>query len=129
MMAPEDLIANLAQFTGSDAVHRHLGPVVLTDGAKYLAENAKAYWLMDIIASYAPLMVQCGDWLYSAHLRKVGATGAMFELKGCPDARGQTRAIVHQEIQYTDFPLERISLYVSTGRDSPVWVVMLPGEL
>ena len=45
---------NLAQFYGTSAYYRFiiLSNLVLTDGTKYLAEVAGAYWLMDLIASY-----------------------------------------------------------------------------
>lgn len=44
---------DLTQFTGSENWYRHgLNPKVLfTDGAKYVADEGGAYWLLDIIAS------------------------------------------------------------------------------
>lgn len=47
----------LVFFTGTTVYHLHAPRVVLTDGAKYVAEHAEAYWLMDAIASYLPPLV------------------------------------------------------------------------
>src|SRR5512136_632426 len=52
-----ELEANLRHFTGTES-YTNLryawlrSRFLLTDGAKYLAETAKAFWLMDAIASY-----------------------------------------------------------------------------
>jgi hypothetical protein len=42
----------LRQFTGSEHWYRHglVRTVVFTDGAKYVADEAGAYWLLDTIA-------------------------------------------------------------------------------
>ena len=42
----------LGFFTGTTAYHLHAPLVLLTDGAKYVAEHAEAYWLMDAITGY-----------------------------------------------------------------------------
>jgi hypothetical protein len=45
--------SDLAQFTGSEQWYRHglVRKVLFTDGAKYVADTAGAYWLIDEIAS------------------------------------------------------------------------------
>ena len=44
--------ADLLQFTGTEQWHRHgiVRDVLYTDGAKYVADLAGAYWLLDEIA-------------------------------------------------------------------------------
>jgi hypothetical protein len=44
--------ANLCQFIGSENWYRHgiNSNVVFTDGAKYVADQGGAYWLLDAIA-------------------------------------------------------------------------------
>jgi hypothetical protein len=44
--------ADLAQFTGSENWYRHAinRAVLFTDGAKFVADQAGAYWLLDEIA-------------------------------------------------------------------------------
>jgi hypothetical protein len=53
----EELERELPHFTGSEEYTRLRYPwlrkdFLLTDGAKHLADRAKAYWLMDLIASH-----------------------------------------------------------------------------
>ena len=45
-----------AQFTGTEQRYRHAinRNVLFTDGAKYVAERAAAYWLLDEIALVQP---------------------------------------------------------------------------
>lgn len=50
-MNTEQLQRELCQFTGTEHYHRHPFNLLMTDGAKYFADKAGAYWLMDIIAT------------------------------------------------------------------------------
>ncbi len=57
MKSQDQIKSDLKQFIGSITYTRFspLFPnVVLTDGAKYLADECGAYWLMDMIASHLP---------------------------------------------------------------------------
>jgi hypothetical protein len=56
----------LGFFTGTTAYHLHAPRLVLTDGAKYVAEHAEAYWLMDAIASYLPPLVNREHFLVAS---------------------------------------------------------------
>ena len=59
-----ELEIELGHFTGTMEWHKWsiLYPrFVLTDGAKYLADKAGAYWLMDIIGSYQPRLLSAGE--------------------------------------------------------------------
>ena len=53
--------AALAQFTGTERYYRIAPKFLITDGVKYLAENAGCYWLLDAAVSH---LVQLGtaDW-------------------------------------------------------------------
>ncbi|MCK9598089.1 MAG: hypothetical protein M0R06_03545 [Sphaerochaeta sp.] len=52
-LSKEELEAGLAQFYGSEQWYKaSFGGVVYTDGVKYLADHAGAYWLIDAVASY-----------------------------------------------------------------------------
>lgn len=58
MINPDDL----NRFTGTEQWHRFnsmMRDCLLTDGAKYVADEAGAYWLMDIIGS---AQLQRGRW-------------------------------------------------------------------
>lgn len=50
-MEQAELSVALKSFTGTTRFYRHwAGILVFTDGAKFLADEAKAYWLIDAIA-------------------------------------------------------------------------------
>ena len=49
------LYAELRQFTGSTEFYRHFtGIMIYTEGVKFVAERARLYWLIDLIASLQP---------------------------------------------------------------------------
>src|SRR5690606_36394531 len=105
---------------------------------QYLAEHAGAYWLIDAIASHqitprvaaAPFQI----WQLKVHAdRSATLIGAEdIDEQGHPvhartpvdrALRRWTRgALARQEIEWTDFPLEKIKLYLQHG------VLMLPPE-
>lgn len=112
--------ADLAQFTGTEKWHRHVfvPSVLFTDGAKYLADQAGAFWLLDEIA------------LAQRHKPKVTAEPFQsWKLKvkadhsarlTCEDGNGQV--VYRKHIPYTDFPLEEVTLYYTDN------VILLPSE-
>lgn len=90
---------------------------LLTDGCKYVAEEAGAYWLMDLIASHVQ---NRNDNFSHVKLVRVGE-GAEVSFD---DGNGKIWA--SQRVEWTDFPLEKINLYVV---DSEKYrVIMLPSE-
>ena len=111
--------AQLTQFTGTERYYRLNRKCLLTDGAKYLAEGAGAFWLMDAAASY---LIELGtdDWFVQVVLKVTGSS-AVLTLE---DGNGGVHA--RQEIPYTDFPIPQYTLYACwNGSD---WVLMLPSE-
>jgi hypothetical protein len=105
-MNKEELESTLRQFTGSEHYYAYsplFRKVLLTDGAKYLCETAGAYWLADLIASHlhnyddtfasVKLVKREKDWLLTLD-----------------DGNGHIFA--SQEIEYSDFPLDSIMLFV-----------------
>lgn len=118
---PEEFEADLEQFTGTDHYYKYMGNVVLTDGTKYLAERAGAFWLMDIVSSFqAAKKVACEhfqSWNLAVKEDKTATVTA-------DDGNGNV--IARQKIPYTDFPLRSQRLYlVNDGRYR---VLMLPSE-
>jgi hypothetical protein len=116
----------LSCFCGTEEYHRWNSIFrrhVLTDGVKYLADQAGAYWLMDLIASY-----QC-----EAHMRR--NTFQCWVLKvdlktqkavvTCDNGNG--KILAEQKIEYTDFPLEEIKLYMIDDGGQYA-VILLPNE-
>jgi hypothetical protein len=109
----------LLQFTGTERYYRLTRKHLITDGAKYLADHAACYWLMDAAASHLS-EIGTADWFVVVRLAVSGCKALMtYE-----DGNGHEHA--RQEIPYTDFPIEGITLYACW--DGEHWVLMLPSE-
>ncbi len=111
--------SKLTHFTGTERYYRLNRKCLLTDGTKYLADAAKAYWLMDAAASYL-LELGTADWFVLVKL-VVKGHAAVLTLE---DGNGLIRA--RQEIPFTDFPARGQVLYASW--DGRHWVLMMPSE-
>lgn len=109
----------LAQFAGTECYYPLNRLCLLTDGTKYLAEAAGAFWLMDAAASY---LIELGtaDWFVLVRL-VVHDGAAVLTLE---DGNGAVRA--RQAIPDTDFPLAQQVLYACW--DGEHWVLMLTRE-
>lgn len=120
-MTKEEILSKLPNFYGTENYHRWsvLFPkFVLTDGAKFIADECGAYWLMDAIASYLPKYRD--DGFATACLKK-SASGFLLRIED-----GNDNAFATQAIEYSDFPLDEITLYVVDSGD--FWVILLPSE-
>jgi uncharacterized protein DUF6876 len=53
-LSAAELQAGLSQFYGTENYYRHMGKLVVTDGTKFLADQAGCYWLCDIVFSVLP---------------------------------------------------------------------------
>jgi hypothetical protein len=102
--------SDLAQFTGSEHWYRHgLTGTLYTDGAKFVAETAGAYWLLDEIAIPQRFDKRLGReefqvWTLTVHPER-GATLTADD--------GNGTVIFTKAIAYTDFPPPGITLYHS----------------
>jgi len=121
----ETIKANLARFSGSESYYcSSFGRMVYTDGVKYLADAAGAYWLIDAIASHQRPPVSREDF-------QVWRLSVANERGLLVADDGNGREIARQEIDYTDFCLDEIVLYLVAGSldgEKIVRVLMLPGE-
>lgn len=106
--------ADLSQFIGTEQYHQHwMQQLVFTDGVKYMADAGRAFWLIDVVASYRrkePFQI----W----ELKVKPDKSCIVTMKEDTDEPN----LVKQEIPYTDFPLESIKLYLIDG------VLLLPSE-
>ena len=109
----------LSMFTGTERYYRISRAVVVTDGVKYLADAAGAYWLVDAIASYLPQFTGREDFVVA----KIARNGMSADLV-LEDGNGHV--LDTQHIQYTDFPLQSYQLYACWGGE--YWVLMLCSE-
>jgi hypothetical protein len=112
--------ADLAQFTGSENWYRHAinRAVLFTDGAKYVADQAGAYWLLDEIA-----IIQPHDKRVAAEEFQVWKLAVNADQSGvltCED--GNDNVVYTKLIEYTDFPIDGITLYFTNN------TILLPRE-
>jgi hypothetical protein len=133
----------LAGFSGSMEWYRHAGfwrnEILLTEGVMHLAEHggrnfSTAFWFIDVIASYQgekklvrhPFQV----WKFIAN--PPGEDGT-FNSGRVVCENGNGKVVVEQEIPYTDFLLESVTLYASyepvdeTGGKKRT-IILLPRE-
>ena len=112
--------AIMAQFTGSENYYRHslARKVLYTDGAKYVAETAGAYWLLDEIAINnmgLPLLAKEEFQVWILTVRP-DYTGTLT----CED--GNENTVFTKELEFTDFPEEGVTLWFQNN------TIFLPSE-
>ncbi len=117
-MNSNELQSNLRQFIGTDHYYRVTNRHLLTDGTKYLAEEAQCFWLMTAIASHLP---NSHDDSFAAAKLTVKDSAAQLTLDD-----GNGHVFARQDISYTDFPLSELKLYCVF--DGEHWVIMLTSE-
>ena len=103
----------LAQFTGSERHYRHplVNGITFTDGAKYVADTAGAYWLLDEIAlaNRFELVVMAEHFQVWDLIVSGDASASLV----CGDGDGAD--IYTKRIEWTDFPIPGIRFYVCYG--------------
>ena len=109
----------LAQFTGTGVYYRISRKHVLTDGTRYLAEQGTCFWMMDAIASHL-CEIGTADWFVLVRVQVTEGRAVMIY------EDGNDREHARQEIPYTDFPLDSITIYACWDQEH--WVIMLPSE-
>lgn len=111
----------LGNFTGTESYYRFsaLFPnCLLTDGAKYLAEKAKAFWFMDIIGSILSKIKPHGFAV--CKIAKTETGNALFTADD-----GNGNVFYRQWIKYTDAPF---NFRVFAVWDGAQLVIMVPSE-
>lgn len=112
--------SDLAEFTGTAQWYCHpmVKTILYTDGIKYVAEKAGAYWLIDEIAfqQIQPLIRNEPFQVWTLKVKLDQSTAVLI----CDDGNG--RIVFKKEIAYTDFPLAELKMYVTDN------VILLPGE-
>ncbi len=112
--------ADLNRFTGSENWYRHgiNRSVLFTDGAKYVADQGGAYWLLDEIAITQRYDKRVAAEEFQAW--KLAVRPDRTATLTCDDGNGNI--IFTKQIDYTDFPLEEISLWFENN------TIYLPSE-
>ena len=112
--------ADPAQFTGSEQWYRHgiNRKVIFTDGAKFVAAQAGAYWLLDEIAIIQPHDMRVAAEEFQVWNLAVNADQSA--TLTCGDGNG--RIVYSKEIEYTDFPPDGVTLWFTNN------TILLPSE-
>jgi hypothetical protein len=120
-MQPSDL----SQFTGTELWHRH--PLnrrfTYTDGVAFFAEQAKAYWLLDIFATELAAPLKQADGMLFVTCKVEGSSA---ELSAVRD--GGEPLLWRRRIDFTDCPEGEWKFYVAEGGPAGSTVIMLPSE-
>jgi hypothetical protein len=106
MKTAKELQDNLPNFTGTEHYFKFLMGIRFTDGVKYLAESAECFWLLDIIASYQVHDIVKKEPFQVYKLTVNEDKSGLVEI-----TNGDQRILETQEINYTDFPLQEISIW------------------
>lgn len=112
--------ADLNQFTGSEHWYRHQlnRNVLYTDGAKHVADEGGAYWLLDALAlAQLTLKAVAAEEFQSWKLTVRPDQTATLT---CED--GNYNTVYTQEIPYTNFPVPEVVLWFENN------TIYLPSE-
>lgn len=115
-LSADEIEATLLHFTGSETFLRY-GNSIITEGVKFLATSAGAYWLLDVINSIQYLQNVKQEYFQVFDLKVLKNTTGIVEVSD-----GNKKIIYRQVIPFTDFPLESITLWRVDG------TILLPSE-
>jgi hypothetical protein len=113
----------LSQFVGTESYHSHKfpgkSPILLTDGCDFIRNECKAWWLFDAILSY-----QCEKILKNVNFQLWELRQSKKDLSWLLTCREDSnlKPLISQVIEFSDFPLDYIKLYVIQG------IALLPSE-
>lgn len=123
---------DLSGFCGTEQYTRYspLFPnVLLTDGALFVAENGGTnggFWLMDAISSYQPDLQRKYRWAKEMQFWKLTVDlNKKSAVLTCTEDSDK-EPVVKQVIEYTDFDLPSIDLWVGPMDDKQI--ILLPSE-
>ena len=122
MTSTTDLTTELQQFTGTELWHRNplYKNMLYTDGVKYFAEEAGAYWFLDIVGTeYHPQTVgERPKWDYFLSIKLVvdGSKGVITVTDG------NYTTFAERKVPYTDCPEGTWRFYLTDN------VLLLPSE-
>jgi hypothetical protein len=102
------------RFNGTDNYWKHPFGLIYTDSVKDFAEEKTAYWTLDIVASYLPILRKYDFLVIFFNVDDGRCSFFAIEDTGEPD-------VVRQEIEYTDLTVS-IKLYFIDG------ILMFPSD-
>ena len=101
-------VLDTSGYTGSAVLYRHaLSGCGFTEGVRYVADTASAYWLLDAILSYRfdPTAAREEFQVWTLTTR-ADHTATLVMTNG-----NEHRPIVTQHIEFTDFPQETMVMW------------------
>jgi hypothetical protein len=117
MKTAKEILDIINSSTGTENYHKFIGDYPLaTDGVIAVAQAAECFWLLDMIASYQKNSKL--DKYFQVWKLKVNKESDNAILTGYND----TKLIITQKIEYTNFPLKEIEMFFIDG------VILLPNE-
>lgn len=112
MVKSKEEILNIINHSMGTTVYHRLCQLdnspVITEGVLALAEAAECFWFLDVINSYQ------GNKEFTSRLQ-------VWKLEVQEDASATVygysgeKLVIQQEIEYTDFPLDELELYLIDG--------------
>ena len=115
---PDVLRGTLQQFYGTETWYHHqFSSVLYTDGVKFFADAAGAYWLLDILLTETVIAMRDHGEAFSMVTLKVKAGKARIEADD-----GDGNIFWSRDIDFTDAPEGDWDFYLVDG------VLMLPSE-
>ncbi len=107
----------LAQFTGTETWYKGFGSILYTEGVRYVADTAGAYWwLSDIFAYQLDPKVKAEEFqVWKLLVEENGSAKMIIE-------DGNKNLVVQYNIAYTDFPEKEFTLWFTDN------VILLPSE-
>jgi hypothetical protein len=112
--------ADLSQFTGTENYYRHAlnRNILFTDGAKFVADKAGAYWLLDEIAfaqRYDKDIARQPFQVWTLAVRPdCSATITVHD--------GNHNPLYSRALEFTDFPVTEMTLWLENN------IIFLPSE-
>ena len=117
-LTPTQILNMLDGFIGSEEFYRIYPNVIITEGVKFLCEQAQCFWLIDCIYSYQTI-----EKVVVEPFQVVDLTVDLNKHTGLIVVTdGNDVELMRQELEYTDFPLSKIRLYYTDN------TVLLPRE-
>ena len=123
-LTPAEIKEQLGYFYGSSDFFRHWSTrnTLYTEGVSFLANQAGAHWLIDVIASHQTEAKVAAEDFQVWTLKVADKKGVVRMTDGNGD-----KAVASQEISFTDFPLPEISIWAVRNEFGGV-TLMLPSE-
>lgn len=114
--------SDLDQFIGSQHFYNHwTRAFIFTDGIKYVADKGGAYWLIDAIASWqGKLKTKVTEDQYAFQVWELEVNDDKSARLTCRD--DDRNILVIQDIEFTDFPMKKITLWLTDE------TLLLPSE-